>query len=611
MVEFNTMYYAPADREMHELEERPSRKRLEDPIIPIRELGITVPEMDTSGRVQSFVKNVQAAIRRGTGQLQIVMQAPHTSPVGGRFKGAGKEVREQLKEVLLANDAEIVGFELPTSLSNLSGLDQQKGAISEETRQKHLKEIHDAIRFAADIGQGGGIDVLSWEFPRTIFDAKWNQEGKWKGAFEIAQEEEQSSIQFVDGATGKIKQVGTENLPPPPGFEESGRTWKWNEYREFANKLKKDQKKYQEYKNVLGSDKENWAFDLLKESFYGRQERQAKRMELYHHSQFKANQHQADAMKAKAVEMFKTKDETKWAKEIKDEIKLHEDLAKQELIQAKEQASQVKEAEQEIRNLQPLASFAKNNSFKSYSEAGIMAMEETHKTKNIRRPISVGPEIGWPYAYGSHPEEFKELILSARKEMVKRLTDKKGSYKYSQKQAEEQAKIHIQGTFDTGHLGMWLEQFKPHLPWEKRVKEFNKWYMEYVSDLAKSGVVGGLQLVDAHGPEHAHLPPGQGIFPVVEAAKEFKKQGFTGFLVSEGHEEEMVNEGRILLKTWEAFDAPIGNHYGPGIAEQTWNDVNQGYFGRQYAPRQMFGSYTPPNAEYRPWAGGKNPISFE
>jgi len=159
MVEFNTMYYAPADREMHELDDKPTRKRLEDPIIPIKELGVTVPEMDPSGRGQSFVKNVQAAIRRGTGQLQIVMQAGHTSPVGGRFKGAGKEVREKLKEVLLANDAQIVGFELPTSLSNLSGLDQQKGAISEETRQKHLKEIHDAIKFASDIGQGGGIQL--------------------------------------------------------------------------------------------------------------------------------------------------------------------------------------------------------------------------------------------------------------------------------------------------------------------------------------------------------------------------------------------------------------------------------------------------------------------
>ncbi len=608
MVQFSTMY-APADRKVHELEERP-RKKLEDPIIPISELGVTVPETDRTGKFASIVQNVQAAIRRGTGKLQLVMTEPHTNVVGGRFKGHGREVREAIKEVLLANDAELVGIELPTSLNNLSGLDQQKGVFSEEIRQKHLQEVRDAIKFASDIGQGGEIDIVSFEFPRTVFDAKWNREGKWKGVFSVPEEEKRSNIQFVDGTSGKVQQLDRDNLPPPQGLEGEGKPWKWKEYEELAEEIKKNPGKYAQYKDILGNNKEDWAFDLLKDSFYGKTERQAKRQELYHKMEAKKLEHNANAMKQRLVAKFGTDNEKSWDKNDEEykEYKFHSDFAEQERIQAKEYASKVKQEEKMIKELRPLSTYAKENSIKSYAEAGIWAMDETHNSKHIKRPIAVGPEIGWPHAYGGHPEEFIELIKSARRKMAEDLIAKRG---YTIEQANEQAKMHIKGTFDTGHMGMWLEKFRPELPWDKRVKEFNKWYMDYAKKLADSGTVGGIQLVDAHGAEHAHLPPGQGIFPVVEAAKEFKKRGFTGYMVSEGHEEERMGEGRIMLKTWEAFNSPISTGYSPGVTSQNFGEMHRGYFGRQYAPTQMFGSYTPPSAEYKPWAGGKNPISFE
>lgn len=624
MVEFNTLYnYAPDDRVITEFNTA-TRKKLEDPIIPIKELGVTVPENDPTGRFKNIVQTVQAAIRRGAGKLQIMLNTNHTQAVGGRPKGMGKEVREALKEVLLANDAEIVGFELPTSLSNLSGIDVQRGVISEEVRQQHLNEVRDAIKFAADTAQGGAIDILSWEFPRTVFDAEWNETGSWKNAFESPDEEKNTQVQFVDARTGSIAGAPVISLPPPPTFEE-GKIWNWNEYREYAKKLRKDKKEYEKFVNkikeiqkedieegvnprrVLGDDPNYWCYDLLKEAVFSKNIRQAKRQKAMHEVQAKEYFEKAEELKNKMIKKFGSDNPNDWEVKAKQNFKALINFAKQEEIQAREQENIIAENEERMKELQPLIVYAKNKSIKSYADAGIMAMDETHNNKNVKRPISVGPEMGWPHSYGSHPDEFIELIKKSREEMVKRLVEERG---YTKEEAEEQARIHLKGTFDTSHLGMWLEKFKPKLPWDKRVKEFNKWYMEQVKRMAKEDIVGGIQIVDSASAAHGHLPPGQGIFPVVEAVKEFKKKGFTGFLVSEGHEEEKFGEGRIMLKTWEAFNSPIGSHYGP-LPQRSFQEIHQAYFGRQYAPRQMFGAYTPPRSEYRPWAGGKNPISFE
>ena len=106
---------------------------------------------------------------------------------------------------------------------------------------------------------------------------------------------------------------------------------------------------------------------------------------------------------------------------------------------------------------------------------------------------------------------------------------------------------------------------------------------------------------------HGHMPPGQGIFPVVDLAREFKKQGFKGFMVSEGHEEEKFDEGRILVETWRAFNSPFQTTYGPGSPAHGYKNVHDQYVGRTYSPRMMFGSYAPPFGEYKPWSE----IAFE
>jgi hypothetical protein len=173
----------------------------------------------------------------------------------------------------------------------------------------------------------------------------------------------------------------------------------------------------------------------------------------------------------------------------------------------------------------------------------------------------------------------------------------------SKKQAEELADKHIKGLFDTSHMGMWLAHFKPK-PGEtedQRIERFKKeFYLPAVKKIADAGVVGGIQLVDSKSAAHGHLPPGEGIFPVMETAKIFKEKGYSGFIVSEGHEEEKFGEGRIRMKTWQHAGANVGAGYfsGPPLR---WGQVQHAYFGKTYSPMFMFGGYAPSN-EFKLWS---------
>ena len=115
MVEFRTLpeYYHPLERgeEFLAPEEEP---QVEKPILPISQIGATVPEHDPV--FKNMVQTVQANIRRGMGTMQIVLQTPPESAIGGRPKAYGKEIREAIKEVIKANEVKIKGVELPTQM---------------------------------------------------------------------------------------------------------------------------------------------------------------------------------------------------------------------------------------------------------------------------------------------------------------------------------------------------------------------------------------------------------------------------------------------------------------------------------------------------------------
>jgi sugar phosphate isomerase/epimerase len=288
-------------------------------------------------------------------------------------------------------------------------------------------------------------------------------------------------------------------------------------------------------------------------------------------------------------------------------------------------SSSAKETEETIKNISTVENYAKEQSLKSYAELGIYAMEESNR-KDVNNPVFVAPENIFPeMGYGSHPEELIELVKTARGKMIEFLTEKKINdpngtvdengnpikinnpyYQgINKSQAEKEAKEHIKATLDTQHLGMWWKHFQPlhGETTDQRKKRFDDWYMKMVEKMQKEDIIGNIHLVDAMGAGHHHLPAGQGNLPVVKAIEFLKEKGFKGSINSEAHGEEgMFGAGRMLTKTWEAFNSPISfSNYGISSPTPSWGDVS-GFYGRHVqSPYFIFGSYVPSN-DWRLWS---------
>ncbi len=287
--------------------------------------------------------------------------------------------------------------------------------------------------------------------------------------------------------------------------------------------------------------------------------------------------------------------------------------------------AQAEETWKQIQSTESMDRYAKKRIFNSYAKLAVDAMNETEKNPNVDKDIYVGPELGWPGMYGGHPEEFIEIIEKSRKKMIELLTrptvkdplqkdaevtnpiyeqlHKQGKVP-NLKEAKKIAEKHIKGCLDTSHLGMWLNNLedKPGETQEEKINRFKKWYMDEVKKMQDKKTIGHIQVVDSATGAHGHLPPGQGIFPTVEAVKMLKKLGFDGDVVSEGHEEEMTaGRGRILYETWRAFGAPISatSYWTPG-EPMRFGSVYQSSFGGPAPPGYIFGAYVPSN-EFKVW----------
>ncbi len=680
-MEFRTGYYIPMDRGYYTEAMLQGEPKLEEPIVPIQELGQTVPERDPRTGA-NILQTTEAAIKAGVGNIQFVLTTPPESAIGGRPKAYGKDVREAIKELAKANEVMISGVELPTAISNLSGYNPQTGTISDEQRFRDLNEVRDAVRFIADISGGGAVDVVSMEFPRTVFDAEWNRDIKpgVKEFMAYTEEPQRAVKHLVDDRTGRViqeirinqevpypewnryegKEPKTDekgNLVMPgdyidyennkvarkdrvPKLDEEGKmkilARRWEDFRDEAEEINRE--KEQQLRRALKPDERVTVQEAFFIATTESQESIARGWALLYGGNIKREIEALEKLK-KAREFYakieeNLPEEEKWKimreagsiverfvpgflvpreykkpsaildegiRNVRIDIDSHREMARGQLQQAEEAAIL-------RRHIQTAEKYAKAKSVDGYATAGIYAMDETHRNPNVKRDVYVGPEIGWPGTWGSHPTEFVELIQKARGQMSKLLSEQQIEGKpnphyrgMSREEAEQEAKKHIKGLFDTSHMGMWYNHFRrlPGEGEEERLQAFRKWYMEQVDWLSKLDIVGSIQAVDSASGAHAHLPPGQGILPVVEAVKRFKERGFTGFIVSEGHEEEQFGMSRILTQTWRAFGAPVFRSGYP--MPSTWGGTQYSYFGRTYPPYFIFGAYSPSN-EWTLWS---------
>ncbi|MFH1317371.1 MAG: hypothetical protein ABII01_07660, partial [Candidatus Woesearchaeota archaeon] len=520
-MEFKTAYNSAMDRSYYapptpaNLRDEP---RIEDPLIPINELGETVVERDPRTGA-NILQNVTAAIRAGAGNIQLVMSTPPDQAIGGRSKAYGKEVREAIRELTQANEVNITGVELPTAISNLSGYNQQSGMISDETRFQALNEVKDAIKFVADVAQGGGIDIFSVEYPRTIFDSEWNRsigyDKKGRPIYEFQsypEEPERAVKHLVDDRTGRVIQEirmnqeinypvwnryndendGMSHLwkqnDGKPYKDEHGNIVRPGDYIDFyGNKLERKTRipEFDPDEKLFKVEKKTWndfmdeageinaeiakekgvSVDELsptervtpQEAFMRAstesQERIAKGYEFYYGRHIDVLIEQRRRME-EALDFYKELDENlpeneKWKIMTKDPnfgrqfdvlppvFKPIPELIEDELFDIKRQIQQstdtmvgqrqtAEDLALQRRHVTTAEKYAKERSVQSYAEAGLFAMDETNFNRNVKKPLYVGPEIGWPQGYGAHPDEFIQLIRDARREMADQLVKERG-----------------------------------------------------------------------------------------------------------------------------------------------------------------------------------------
>ncbi len=642
MVEFRTL---PA---YHPLEDVPKffekeEPDLEKPIVPISQIGATVPEHDP--QFKNMVQTVQSRIRRGAGTMQLMLQTPHEQAIGGRPKAYGKEIREAIREVMKANEVSIKGIEMPTqSLNNVSGFNHQQRMFDEEKRRRDVDEVKSAIKFAADIGTGGGVDLVSFEFPRPVNDASWQPKDK-KGFVQENKTEfwnpaETQMGAVVDERNGQVMmfkkdealflQRDRENfrdLTIDPKTKELAvevpepQQWEWKHFQEWASRKGKD-----EYLKAF--EKKTGRYPTAEELYFlaqfDQQINQYRGTESFQEGLAQGEREELERIDTERMpEAQRIQDPEKRQRTIhslEERKRIYKKRLDDSMRSAAAARQQVKEIEFRREKLKPVKDYGANMSYESYAELGITSMRETNSNPNAKKDLYVGPEIGWPHSYGGHPQEFIEIIKKSRDRMVKLLTHEKVKDPYSgemkdsdyydkhvtKKQAEKLARRHIKGMFDTGHMGMWWEHWKqdPKKSEEQNFKNFEKWYLEQVDEMVKEDIIGGVQAVDSMTAAHGHLPPGQGIFgPVIkESMLKLKKAGWTGMVVSEGHEEETFGEGRILYKTWEYLGGyPGAPSYTAHIPGQSWAQMQHSYMGRAYSPLYMFGSYAPSN-EFKLWS---------
>ena len=648
---------------------------LSTPIIPISKLGATFGENNAQGQAD-VLGSMLTSIRRGTGVLQLALSTPVGTQMGGGVASIGKDKRQAIKEVLKASGATWEGLEFsPQDMTNMSGFDPRQGGFSEQKRKQDLQHVRDAITFAADIGAGGGVDVWSYEFNRTIGDAKFNK-GKNKFVdFEGWKEEENAKKQLVDERTGTIIQEfetgqlggrGMAKISVPEwkkanghGVGSDGVTFNDGDYLDVhGNKLTSDptskefimnrvpvwngeksefksrQLDWNDFKNYAQNRNKESGMKLSAEEWYGRvqlenQYAQSRGQSIFYTGDYEAHQRQLSKLleqqrQYREIETGKSEEELKQLglmeptpdgrlvkkSEANNESITAEKLRMQHIHEASGMAdAQANTIWDTMQHIKPIEEYGKQKTFQTFAEAGLDAMETTHR-RHVANPIYVGPELGWPEGYGGHPEEFVEIIKSSRQEMITKMQkDPVYRNKYTDKEMQSMAKTHIKGVMDTAHMSMWYNHFpkeNSHEPEEKRLQRFNKWFMNQMDYLGKEDVVGSVQVVDSSTGDHRHLPVGQGIFPTVEGVKALQKSGFKGSIVSEGHEDEVFDPGSTQYSLWSEFGASMGSgyHFGDVSGGNSFGNVyagRGGAAGYRAPPNYIFGAYAPSN-EWSLWS---------
>ena len=638
-------------------------------LVSIKQLGSTFAEKGRGN--ETVLQSLVSAIRQGRGQLQLAMQHDYRTPMGGGIASIGKSQRQAIKEMIKVSGVDWEGLEMPSgSFSNVTG--RVQGGFDDQKRQEDLRHIKDAIQFSAEIGAGGNVDVWSQEFDRDISTAEFqDKDDAHFENFKGWDPDKHARRYLVDERTGRVMPLAASDIGGQGNSKISVPIWRRNEQGQYVDaegnildpdydnkdfimnrvpewdeeKKKFESKQlswteFQEYAQQLnkesGADRtpEEWWQRIQLENAYSRERAQAIQFSMRYENEKDELNKLVEARDAiKRLEEGKSEDElvqegllvpqpgggsTQGGQFLPNEWKKKSEIMEESITQLKRSMQQNHEISgqadaraesvwQNIEHVKPVEEYAKEKTWESYADLGLYALEQTEQHKPSK-PIAVGPELGWPQAYGGHTEEFIEIVEGSREKMVEQMRQDSRFARKTDKELKELAKKHINGVLDTSHLSMWYNHFpeKQGESEEKRLKRFNNWYLKQMDKLADAGVVGSVQIVDSASGAHRHLPVGEGIFPTVDAVKRLREKGWDGAILSEGHEEEPANPGSTQYSLWNAFGASIGTgyHFGTPRGGNSFGNIytgNGGAAGYRAPANYIVGGYSPSN-EWKSWS---------
>ncbi len=285
--------------------------------------------------------------------------------------------------------------------------------------------------------------------------------------------------------------------------------------------------------------------------------------------------------------------------EVENQVKQAQETAASQFANAAEQVETIK-------HVQSAETYALDQAYDSYAQAGISAMRQSQKLQEkgqLKKPIALAMENLFPESYGAHPDELITLVLESRKRMEQLLQQQ---YKMSKEEAAKKAEQHITSTLDTGHVNMWRKYWvgDPKKTIEQNDKDFNTWVVKKMGEMAKKKVVGHVHLDDNYGYHDDHLAPGEGNAPIKEMVQALKDNGYKGELIVEPGADWTTDISGFssVMKTWKLFGSPV---YGAGIGMRggrSWGSLGQGYLGVGHPPYFVFGGYSP-SEEWTLWSG--------
>ncbi|MCF7872127.1 hypothetical protein K9L97_03770 [Candidatus Woesearchaeota archaeon] len=281
-----------------------------------------------------------------------------------------------------------------------------------------------------------------------------------------------------------------------------------------------------------------------------------------------------------------------YEKEFLKNLKLQENALKHIHESSATADAQAEEYKKKAKRIMSIEKYGVQKTAETVANAGMEAMRKYQRYKtDLDEPIYVAPENWDTRFYGSHPEEYMNLIKASRERMQKQLVLEG----HSKEEANKLAKTHIKGTLDVGHLNLFRSNFEAkdgETP-EERDKRFNKWLLKWTDKLTKEGYVGHIHLADNFGYDDEHLSPGQGNIPMKDFLKIIEKNKIKDIIVEQGS----YNIGREVPDTLELIGSPI---YGVKRA-QRFRQVRNAHFGYGHPSYFIAGPYVPSN-EWKPWS---------